>query len=89
MECLDYPRIIIVVSISSLPMYGLIARIFFGDKLETLGEAIKYVLTPDLVSLFKGRYVDDYWHSFKFGAFLVTCVLWVLAISELIVKLFL
>ena len=39
-------------------------RFIFSDK-EEFFECIKYWLMPDIVSLFRGRYWDDFWSELK------------------------
>jgi hypothetical protein len=41
-------------------------RTFFGDK-EGFFECIKFWLTPDIFSLFKGQYSEDFWSEMKLG----------------------
>ena len=42
----------------------------FGDKDELL-RCIKFWLTPDIVSLFRGQYGEDRWAEMKLGLWLV------------------
>jgi len=39
-------------------------RFLFRDKDELI-ECIKFWLTPDIISMFRGEYWDDHWAEFK------------------------
>ena len=38
-------------------------------------DAILFVLTPDIISLFRGRLSRDWWAEFTFGYFLISSLL--------------
>ena len=67
MEFLDHPIATIIVGILSFPVYKTLAKVFFGENYEDLGETIKYVATADWYSLFKGRFWDDWDATIKFN----------------------
>ena len=64
----------ILLGILSLFVSGLTAwalfHLFFED-MEDFGEAFRYSLTPDFVSLLRGEWMEDYWQSMKLGIFLL------------------
>lgn len=86
MEFLDHPGIMIAVGILSIPIYVTLAKIFFGEGFESLGEAIKYFFWPDWYSLLKGKYWEDWSASMKLNIFLFLCCGWVAAVTELIAR---
>lgn len=86
MEFLNYPKILILIGILSIPVYGTLARVFYGEKFEGLGEAIKYVIRPDWYSLFKGQFWQDWDATIKFNIFLLLCFGWVAAVTELLAR---
>jgi hypothetical protein len=57
---LEHPRLFFVICILSLPFYWLLAKFFFGEKLETLGEAIEYLIVPNWYSLLRGKLLEDW-----------------------------
>lgn len=86
MEFLDHPRILILVGVLSTPIYISLAKMFWGEKFESLGETIKFLFTPDIFSLFKGRFWDDWYATIKFNTFLFLCFGWTAAITELLAR---
>jgi hypothetical protein len=56
MEFFRHPGILILVGVLSIPVYVALAKMFWGEQLDSLGDAIKFMFTPDLYSLFKGRF---------------------------------
>ncbi len=88
MEFLDHPILLAVVSVSSWPVYTTLAKLFFGEHYEDLGETLRYLLQWDWVSLLKGNYWEDRAATFKFNVFLFLCIGWVAAISEILCRSF-
>lgn len=86
MEFFAHPRILLLVGILSIPVYLSLGKLFWGERFETLGEAIKFFLIPDLYSLFKGRFWDDWYATAKFNFFLFLCFGWAAAITELLAR---
>ena len=86
MEFMDYPKIIVIIGLLSIPIYGMIAKIFYADKFEDIGAAMKFLIWPELSALF----LDDFWKNWdaavKFSIFITLCFGWVEAIAELIVR---
>jgi hypothetical protein len=86
MEFLSHPKVMALVAIFSIPVFSTLAKLFWGERFETLGETVKYLLWPDIYSLFKGRYWDDWYASTKFNLFLFLCFSWVAAVTELLAR---
>lgn len=40
-------------------------KVIFSDKDDFI-DSIKFWLTPDIISMVRGRYWDDHWSEFKF-----------------------
>ena len=47
----------------------LLFKPLFGDA-DGFGECVRFWLTPDLLSLFKGEYSEDWWAEMKLGIWL-------------------
>jgi hypothetical protein len=86
MEFVDHPNVLILVGVLSIPVYVTLAKMFWGEKFESLGETIRFLFTPDLYSLFTGRFWDDGYATTKFNVFLLLCFGWVAAITEMLAK---
>lgn len=86
MEFFAHPKILLLVGILSIPVYLSLGKLFWGERFETLGEAIKFFLIPDLYSFFKGRFWDDWYATAKFNFFLFLCFGWAAAITELLAR---
>ncbi|GGY84626.1 hypothetical protein GCM10011613_32010 [Cellvibrio zantedeschiae] len=89
MEFLDHPKLILLVAFLSIPLYLTIARGFWGENFESLGEAIKYLLWPDWYSLYKGKFDEDANSSTMVTLYIILCVGWALAVTEIICRHFL
>jgi len=48
------------------PLYWVLYRVLFED-LDELWEAIRFFITPDLISAIRGEYVEDLWAELKLG----------------------
>lgn len=88
MQFLDHPILLALVAVLSWPVYTNLAKIFFGAYYEDLGQALRYLLQFDFVSLIKGKYLEDWDATFKFHVFLFFCIGWVMAITELVCRAF-
>lgn len=47
---------------------------------EDFFDALLFVLTPDIISFFRGQLSRDWWAEFTFGSFMISCLL--VAIGE-------
>lgn len=65
------PLPLIVLIVLNLPLFGLIAGLFF--RREGLLGALRYWFVPDLISLFRGEYIDDQWAEAKLLLYAIVC----------------
>lgn len=77
----------VLIIACNLPVYWLLARIFFEDREEFM-ESLRYWLTPDLVSAFRGEYWEDAMGEIKFLFWLLGCGVVVYGEMMLFGKLF-
>ena len=66
--------LIIALLFLNTPFYKLLFRVFF-TSIDDFKETIKLLLTPDIFSLFKGKYLEDTLGEFRLGLFLISCIL--------------
>lgn len=59
--------------IAGLLAAALLFKPFFGTLAE-FGECLRYCLTPDVVSLFRGEWGEDTWAELKVGLWVVLSV---------------
>lgn len=64
----------LVLLIVNIPVYRYLFRVFFSSR-EDFREAVEYSLTPDLFSLFRGRYWKDRFSEAKLSFFFGSCVI--------------
>ena len=64
----------IAFAVLCIPTLVGLAWLFFRTW-EGFVDAVLYVLTPDVISLFRGRLASDWWAEFKFGYYLIACLL--------------
>ena len=79
--------ILIVLSVVNIPLYLVIGKVMFGGWAE-FWDAIKFWFTPDVLSMLKGEYADDFWAEMKIGLFIVLCGVCVFGEFTLIQRLF-
>jgi hypothetical protein len=77
----------IVLAIVNIPVYIGFGWVFFGTWDDFL-EAVRYKLTPDIISLFRGEYWEDWWAETKFSFWLLSCALFVVAEGYMFSKIF-
>ena len=63
---------LVVILAVNLPVFYLVWRGAFGD-LDELGECIRYALTPDIFSAFRGEWGRDQWKSLKLVLWIAVC----------------
>ncbi len=61
-----------ILVILNIPSYYFIGKLFYKSK-EDFFEAIRFWFTPDIISLFRGELLDDFWEGIKLGFFLTVC----------------
>lgn len=86
MKFLHHLQLLCVVGACSLPVYVALAKIFWGEKFETLGETVKYLFLPNWLSFLRGRYWDDVNATFDFYLYLALCFGWAAGVTELIAR---
>ncbi|WP_234340163.1 hypothetical protein [Gorillibacterium timonense] len=64
----------LVLLVANIPVYRYLFRVFFGSR-DEFREAVKYSFTPDLLSLFRGRYWKDQFGEAKLSFFFFCCVM--------------
>ena len=74
LELNSHLKILILLSVANVPVYMLIGKALFHGWAE-FWECIKFWLTPDIMSLFKGEWEEDWWAEFKLAVFAVACAL--------------
>ena len=60
----------ISVLLTLWPMY----RLLFGSR-EEFVECLRYWITPDIVSLFRGKFWEDSWAELKLGVWIGSAAL--------------
>src|SRR6266487_110384 len=66
--------LIIALSIVSLPVFGMLGHLFFGDR-DGFLESIYFLFIPDIISLLRGEYWEDRWAEIKLTMWGIGCVL--------------
>jgi hypothetical protein len=56
--------LIILILIVNIPIYKHLFNLFFDDYFD-FTECLRYLTTPDFISLFRGEYWEDQWHETK------------------------
>ncbi|KAB3531399.1 hypothetical protein [Alkaliphilus serpentinus] len=79
--------LIIILAIINIPVYKYIKEWLFESD-EEFREAFKFLITPDVFSLFKGRYLRDRIAEFKLGLLFFLCVITIAIEFYLIRSLF-
>jgi hypothetical protein len=62
----------IVLIFANVPLYWLVGWVIFRDR-ESFLECLKFWLTPDIVSLFKGEWAEDSWAEMKLLLWIALC----------------
>jgi hypothetical protein len=78
---------VLVLVAANIPVYIGLGRVIFGSW-EEFGEAIKFWLTPDIVSILQGKFVEDVWSELKLLYFVVLCAIVVFVEYTIIERLF-
>lgn len=60
------------LAIANTPAYLLVGRLFFDDWADFLG-CVRFLLTPDIVSMFRGEWHDDQWSTLRLLVFVALC----------------
>lgn len=67
----------ILLAVLNIPLYWILYRTLFTD-LDELVDAIKFWITPEIFSAFRGEYWDDIWAEFKLLLLVLGCVAFVI-----------
>ncbi len=78
---------LIIIAIFNIPMYLYLGKIFFEDW-QGFCEAIRFWLTPEIISAFRGEYWEDVFSELKLFVYLICCALIVFAEYQLIMRIF-
>lgn len=62
----------VILGIANVPVYFGLGWVFFKDR-EDFYECIRFWLTPDLISLFRGECVDDWLAELRLGLWVSVC----------------
>lgn len=65
--------LIILLAVVNIPLYWLFYRALFAD-VDELADAIRFWITPEIFSAFRGEYVDDIWAELKLFFLVGGCV---------------
>jgi hypothetical protein len=68
----------IILMVANLPLYWLVGWVLFKDW-DNFWDCIKFWLTPDIISLFRGEWIEDQWAQMKLFVWLTLCAGAVLA----------
>ena len=68
----------IILVAANIPLYWLVGWLLFKDW-ENFWDCVKFWLTPDIISLFRGEWIEDQWAQVKLSLWLVLCAGAVLA----------
>ncbi len=68
----------IILVAANIPLYWLVGWVLFKDW-ENFWDCLKFWLTPDIISLFRGEWIEDQWAQVKLSLWLVLCAGAVLA----------
>lgn len=84
---MDSTRIYIGLFLINLPIFFVIGKLFFKD-LEGLITSIRFLITPRIISAFRGEFDDDWIESLRFIIFALLCALLIIAEKALLKKYF-
>lgn len=65
---------LIILIVANIPIYFGIGWLLFDDWYD-FGDAIRFWLTPDLISLIRGEWGEDWWAEMKLGIWAGACIL--------------
>lgn len=76
--------IFLVLAIVNIPIYKYLKEMVFNSD-EEFKEALGYWFTPDVISLFRGKYLKDRFAEFKLGILFFLCFI-VVGIQFLVIS---
>lgn len=75
--------LVMILLVLNIPVYGKIFHFIFADS-DDFKESVRYYFTPDIVSLFRGKYWKDRIGEFKISIFITVCIA-VVALEYLVI----
>lgn len=66
--------LVALIIVNTFTVYKFLFNMIFDDT-DDFNESVRYSLTPDMFSLFKGRYWKDRVGEFKLGFFIILCII--------------
>jgi uncharacterized membrane protein HdeD (DUF308 family) len=63
---------LVVLGILNIPTYLLVGKLFFDDRADFF-TCIRFWLTPDIISMFRGEWAEDWWGTMRLGIFAFLC----------------
>lgn len=64
--------VVLVLLVLNIPVYKFLFKFFFDD-IDEFYECLRYLFTPDIISLFRREYWKDHRHEFKLGIYIFCC----------------
>ena len=62
--------LVAILAVVNAPVYWVLYKLLFTD-FEEFVEAIRFYVTPDIISWVRGEYHEDIWAELKLGVLLV------------------
>lgn len=62
-----------VLLLANIPVYRYIFKLWFTDE-DDFNKSVNYSFTPNLLSLFRGKYIEDRMASAKLSFYIFLCV---------------
>ncbi|NGZ77681.1 hypothetical protein [Saccharibacillus alkalitolerans] len=62
----------IILLIANIPVYRFLFKKWFRDE-QDFDKSVKYSFTPNLISLFRGKYIEDRIASAKLSFYIFMC----------------
>ena len=78
----------IILALANIPTYFILGWLVFSNW-SNFWDSIKFWFTPDVLSLFNGERVDNFWAEMKILWWILLCVAVVFAEAHAIEKFFL
>ena len=78
----------VIIGCVNIPVYFFIGKLFFGD-MAGFFESLRYWFTPNIISMFRGKWTQDVGHTWKLIIWLVVCFACVYSEAKLVGKILL
>lgn len=62
-----------VLAVANIPIYWIMFRAFYNDGYD-FGDALGYLVQPDIISLMRGEFTEDFYQSLKIWVYFMLCV---------------